>query len=233
MTDTIESPAHSLPFSLQEPAASSPLWIEFSGFPQWVNEKAGKNGWLVMKKVIEIDCARNARPATIEIAPTEIAERCGIDAPAAMRCLEALRKKKCLILFLPDHPEELALIEVRTPLRTPLSLADIRKRFPFSSLGADVRFRYASREAPGESPREYVAPANTKNLQRVIDLYFNSVGFKINSLILDQLRLICHRFDHGAVEKTFERARKNDIRSLGWIVRELYQAAATHERTEK
>ena len=55
----------------------------------------------------------------------------------------------------------------------------------------------------------------------------------MNSFILDELRLVCQRFDAGQVEKAFERARKNDIRSLGWVVRDLYRTSRRKERGKR
>ena len=70
-------------------------------------------------------------------------------------------------------------------------------------------------------------------LQRVIDLYFNTVGFKMNNFILDELRLVSRRFPRPEVEKVFARAGKNDIRSLGWVVRELYRASRRQNSGKK
>ncbi|MBN1867770.1 hypothetical protein JW916_10800 [Candidatus Sumerlaeota bacterium] len=204
-----------------EPMASSPLWLAYSGLPAWLNSKIHRHAWLVFKTVVEIDCALNARPATVEIAPAEIAERCGLAPDATMKTLEALRRKKCLALFLPEHPEERALIEVKTPLPTPRAAEEVRAQFPFNRLDPAVRLRYASASEPETD--KGTARGGKKDLERVIDLYFNTVGFKMNSFILDELRLVCQRFPRSDVEKTFARARKNDIRSLGWIVRELYR----------
>jgi hypothetical protein len=204
-----------------EPLASSPLWLAYSGLPEWLNARAGRNGWLVFKTVVEIDCQLNARPAAVEIAPAEIAERCGLAPDAVMKTLEALRRKKCLALFLPEHPDERALIEVKIPLPIPRTLDEIRARFPFNRLDPAVRLRYSS-AAEAETAKR-TTEGEKKDLERTIDLYFNIVGFKMNSFILDELRLVCQRFPRSDVEKTFDRARKNDIRSLGWIVRELYR----------
>jgi len=216
----------------QEPTASSPLWLEYSGLPEWVNSKVGQSAWTVLKKVIEIDCASNASPAIIEITPAQIAEWCGLDSTTVVRALEGLRRKKCLALFLPEHPEERALIEVKTPLPTPRSPAEVRALFPFNRLDPGVRLRYAAAgEAAGSEKQSQTT--GKKHLQRVIDLYFNTVGFKMNTFILDELRLICDRFDPRHVEKTFDRARKNDIRSLGWVVRELYRLSRRNERAKK
>lgn len=214
-----------------EPMASSPLWLEYSGLPELLNDKVSKVAWLVFKKIIEIDCAANARPATIEITPAEIAQRCGLDAPTVMRTLEGLRKRKCLALFLPDHPEETALLEIKIPLPVPKPLEELRAQFPFNHVDEKVRFRYSSVQE-GEADLPARQTGVKKETQRIIDLYFNNVGFKMNSFILDELHLLSQRFAADEIEKAFDRARKNDIRSLGWVAGELYRRSRKHERSK-
>jgi hypothetical protein len=209
-----------------EPMARSPLWLDYSGLPEWLNGKVSRSAWLVFKKVVELDCARNTRPATIEITPAEIAEQCGLPAPTVMRTLEGLRRKKCLALFLPEHAEERALIEVRVPLPTPRSAAQVRRQAPFDRLDAAVPLRYAGDEEA--APAQHAA--TKKDMERTVDLYFNTVGFKMNTFVLDELRLVSQRFSADAIEKAFARARKNGIRSLSWVVRELYRRSRRHVR---
>lgn len=213
-----------------EPMASSPLWLARSGLPEWLNAKVNRNAWLVFKTVVELDCARNARPASVEVAPAEIAALCGLPDDAVMRTLECLRRKKCLALFLPEHPEECALIAVKTPLPTPRPSSEVREEFPFNRLDAGVRLRYATAlDEDEEAAAEARSGGSKQDLERVIDLYFNTVGFKMNNFILDELRLVCRRFPRSEVEKAFARAQKNDIRSLAWVVQELYRAARRYD----
>ena len=213
---------------LGEPMAASPLWLAHSGLPEWLTERVSRAAWLVFKTVAELDCARNAQPGTVEATPAEIARLCGLPAKTVMRALEGLRRKKCIALFLPEHAEERALIEIKTPLPTPRSSREVLEEFPFNRLGEGVRLRYASvLEAGAER-----GSASEQALQRVIDLYFNTVGFKMNTFILDELRLICQRFSSVEVEKAFARAEKNAIRSLSWVVRDLYRTSRRHDRKE-
>lgn len=218
-----------------EPLAASPLWLQRSGLPEWLNAKVNRSAWLVFKTLVETDCARNARPATFEIAPAELARDCGLDAATVMRTLEALRRKKCIALFLPEHPEETALVEIKIPLPIPRPLDEILEEFPFNRIAPGTRLRYM---VAGDAAPSAAATGAKKALERVIDLYFNVVGMKMNTFILDELRLVCQRFEAKEVEKVFARAAKNDIRSLGWIVKELYRtnrrrAAKAHDEKKR
>ncbi|MFW6256375.1 MAG: hypothetical protein ACOC54_06095, partial [Candidatus Sumerlaeota bacterium] len=72
----------------REPMAVSPLWVQYSGLPEWLNQKINRQAWSLFKAIMEADCARNSRPETVEITPAELARMAGIDADAAMRILE-------------------------------------------------------------------------------------------------------------------------------------------------
>ena len=94
-------------------------WLEWSGLPAALNA-ARANGWLVFKKLVDLDCRAARRPGIVEISIGELAERCGLTPETTEKVIEALRKKKYLRCFVPEHPEETALIDVPagTPLKT-------------------------------------------------------------------------------------------------------------------
>jgi hypothetical protein len=91
--------------------------------------------------------------------------------------------------------------------------------FPFNAQEAGTQYRYALVDFVPEK----AVSAGKRDLQRVVDLYLNTIGFKMNTFVLDELRLLCQRFEMEDVEKTFTRAAKNDIRRLGWVAKELYR----------
>ena len=74
-----------------------------------------------------------------------------------------------------------------------------------------LRYAYPIEEPPGEEVK----------VQQVIDLYFNHISMKINSFIVDELRLLARRFPLEAIRRVFGRAAKNDAPELRWAVREL------------
>jgi hypothetical protein len=201
-----------------ESRAWSPLWLEYSGLPQLLADKIrGGAGWPVFKKIVELDCATNADPGTVEVTLTEIADRTGIPAPTVRKTLLSLRKLKLIAVFLPDHDEEAALIKLRTPLRTPIPVAQIKDSHARLFADTPQHFRYFDeyQASPDDS-----APADPL-LQEIVDLYFNAVGLKMNAFVLDELRLVRQRFPAEMVRRTFRRAQQNEIRSLHWVVQEL------------
>jgi hypothetical protein len=201
-----------------ESRAWSPLWLEYSGLPQLLAEKIrGGSGWPVFKKVVELDCATNAEPGTVEVTLTEIADRTGVPAPTVRKTLLALRKLKLIAVFIPDHDEEAALIKLRTPLQTPISVQQIKDTQARLFADTPQHFRYVDEYQPSDDD---AAPADPL-LQEIVDLYFNAVGLKMNAFVLDELRLVRQRFPAEMVRRTFRRAQQNEIRSLHWVVQEL------------
>jgi DNA-binding Lrp family transcriptional regulator len=188
------------------------LWLEWSGLPKALN-RARANGWLVFKTLAEMDCRANARPGAIEISMNDLAERCGLEADAALKIVEALRKKKLLRCYLPDHFDEEALIEIVVPLATPIPSDEVARRAEEPALRDARAHRYAR---PAQAP-----PPDAAKIQAVVDLYLNRVSQKMNAFILEHLQMIAERFDMEAIERTIERAAKHEVRSIGWVFKEL------------
>jgi DNA-binding Lrp family transcriptional regulator len=188
------------------------LWLDRSGLPKALN-RARANGWLVFKTLAELDCRANARPGVVEISMNDLAERCGLEAGAVAKIVEALRKKKLLRCYLPDHDDEDAFIEIVVPLATPIPPDEVARQAD-DPVGRDARaYRYAR---PAQEP-----PPDAAKIQAVVDLYLNRVSQKMNAFILEQLQMIAARFDMEAIERTVERAAKHEVRSIGWIFKEL------------
>jgi len=213
-----------------ELATWSPLWLELSGLPQMLGAKPGGAAlWAVFKKIVELDCAVNSDPGTVEISIEELAWRLALAPAAVRRALLSLRRLKLIACFVPDNDEEAALVRVRTPLTTPIKREDIITRWPQIFTDANAPFRYIEdapqHDALADDGRDSV-------LQEIVDLYFNAVGLNMNAFVLDELRLVRQRFPIEAVRRVFRRAQQNEIRSLQWIVRELVRGRRNREKKD-
>jgi hypothetical protein len=203
--------------------AQFPLWLEFSGMPQAAAERTkGAAGWLVFRKVVELDIARNrSGPGTVEISLEHLAARIGIECAPVRKALGGLRKAALLSFFLPESDEEEALFRVKQPLPLVLSADEIVNRAAAQHESLPRPWRYLDdpcAEAPEFSENDPI-------LHEIVDLYFNAVGLKMNAFVLDELRLIRERYPTDEIRRSFRRAQKNEIRSLNWVVRELARAA--------
>lgn len=195
----------------------APLWLEYSGLPVMLGEKIkGGGGWPLLRKIVELDCAVNPQPGTVEISLLDLGARCGLGSAAVRRTALALRKLKLIACFLPDGDEEDAMFRIKVPLPTPTPLSEMRRTWPALFADPAMTFRYL--EEGGGDP---AAATDDARLQEIVDLYFDAIGVKMNSFVLDELRLIRQRFDIDQVRRMFGRARQNNVRSLHWVVREL------------
>lgn len=215
----------------REQRAWSPLWLEFSGLPALLAEKTrGPVGWLMFKKIIELDCERNSAPGTVEISLEELELRSGAAASKLRKAAPALRKLKLLAFFLPDNDEEAALFRVVTPLETPVSPEQIRAAEPHLFEEAELYFRYFDDCAAADQDE---LPVDDNDLKKVVDLYFDVVGLKMNVFILDELRMLPQKFTMDEIRAGFSRARKNEIRSLRWVIQDLVRRRKKTEDAPK
>lgn len=211
------------PSAMVSPADRSqacfPLWLELSGLPVRLNEESKLAfAWGVFRKIVELDLAANpARPGMVEVSLAELGGRCGVDAARAEKAIRALRKAKLLRAFLPENEEEPALLQLLLPIATPQSPDEVRATHPDLFLEAEWPPRYAV--AP--PPTDATPATREEKIRGVVELYLNVFSMKINSLILDELQMIADRYEMALIEKVFERAKKREAASLGWVLAEI------------
>lgn len=219
--------------SIRDPAyAPFPLWLELSGLPAHLNETAKVPfAWAVFHKVVELDMETNVtRPGMIEITPAELAERCGLDDKKLLKALKGIRKAGLARMFLPDHEEEVALLQILTPIPTPKDADRVRAEHPSLFLDTQWPPRYA---VAAEEPDPAKAESREEKVKRVVELYFDVFSMRMNSLILDQVQLIADRYDEALIRKVFERAKKRETRSIGWILTEIRREMKIRKEAEE
>ncbi len=187
-------------------------WLAFSGLPAQLNKARG-NGWIVFRTIAELETRAHRRPEPLEIAPAELAERCGLPLDTIPKILEALRKAKVLRCFIPESLEETALVEIRLPLPTPRSPDQVALLHPDPALRDPAFYRYARAEAE--------PPLDEKKLQELVDYYFNHLSQKMNSIILEQIEIASRRFPAESVRLAIDRAERHEIRNMTWVLKEL------------
>lgn len=203
---------------------ASAEWLEISGLPAELN-KVRAYGWLVFKKIVELDCARHRQPGTVECSLEYLAERCGLPWEKVAAIVLALMKKKYLAAFVPDNNEELGLFEVRCPIKTPVASEDVAGGAREPHLRDHSAYRYLT--APEAKP------GDEKKVQKIIDHYLNRLSQKMNSFIVDEIEILARKFSLEKIEKTIERAARHDIRSIHWVTKELIRDASGVKKTKK
>lgn len=212
-----------------------PIWLERSGLPRALNESCKSPlAWTVFKKIVELDCASNRQsPGLVEVSLERLGELTGLPPAKVEQNAKKLRKAGFLRAFLPDNEEEDALFQVAAPLQTPVSWEELRKTTPEWFEFADWQFRYAT-ETPEDIPvRPDEKQVADPKLREVVDLYFDNVSMKMNSMILDQLVLISRRFDIALIRRVFAKARQREVQGLSWILSEARREQIIKEKAEK
>lgn len=190
----------------------SPRWLEESGLPEMLLEKAGPAGWAVLKKLIEIDSERNIFPGYVSVRMDELGRWTGVGEEAARGAIEALIELG-LIRWraLPDSAgaDEYAL---QNPLEVPLDDDVIRERLKARGWSVrPLRFRYGG-GAELEDAFKYVQ-----------NLYHEVFGARMNSGIASDLREIAENFEKYRIREVFEQAKRERVKSLTWVLTRLYR----------
>jgi hypothetical protein len=156
----------------------------------------------------------------VEISLLEIETLTGLTSAQSNAAARKLRKAGLLRYFVPDNEEEPALFQIITPLHTPLPWTEVREREPALQTAPDHSFRYA-KETAEALPPDADSPKADDRVREVTDLYLDLVSMKLNTFVLDEIRLIALRYDIGLVRKVFARARQKEVQSLAWILKEV------------
>jgi len=207
---------------MSEQRVWSPVWLELSGLPEWLNKKVRQGAWPVFKKLVETDCEVNYRPAPFEIPLGELARRTGLKSEVVERILAGLRRKRMICCFIPEHPDENLLCQIATPLPLPEEREVVVGRLPRAIQREELR--YLDQVALSDESQTL--------LREIVDSYLDTVSHKMNPMILDELRLLAVRFRRDQIRRVFGRARHAGITSLTWVSRELVREENRREKTD-
>jgi hypothetical protein len=116
------------------------------------------------------------------------------------------------------------LFQIRLPVQTPRPAEEVALASAEPYLRDPTSFRYLAK--PVESGAEM------EKVQRVIDLYLNTLSQKMNSFIVEQIEILAQRFPYEAIQKTIERAARHELRNIGWVAKELIRDA-TRDKPKK
>ncbi|MDX2176845.1 MAG: hypothetical protein SF028_10275 [Candidatus Sumerlaeia bacterium] len=209
-----------------EPRSEFPLWLEWSGLPEALYASSrGAVPWALFRRVVELDVARNgSRPDVVEISPAGLAAMIGVPAQRVRPLVGSLRKAGLLRAFLPDDDAEPGLFQVIVPVRTPVPAEELLRTRPELANATLEDLRYATE--PGARPER------EERVKRVVDLYLDIFSMKLNSFVLDQLRIIAERYEPRLVERVFSLARKREAATLSWVLSEIRREDAARRAAE-
>ncbi len=103
-----------------------PRWIEYSGLPGYLSQKYGIATWLVMKKIIELDCLENETAGVFfEFKIDELHEITGLTRQTLHKVLLILKKEKYIDYLTIKGKNSVTKFKILTPLRTPKTIKEI------------------------------------------------------------------------------------------------------------
>ncbi len=103
-----------------------PRWIEYSGLPAFLSRKYGVATWLVMKKIIELDCLENETAGVFfEFRIDELHEITGLTRQTLHKVLSTLKKDGYIDYLTVKGKNSITKFKIITPLKTPKSIYEI------------------------------------------------------------------------------------------------------------
>ncbi|MGF1573114.1 MAG: hypothetical protein ACFCU1_08585 [Sumerlaeia bacterium] len=208
-----------------------PLWIDHSGLPKSLtSETKSPLTWFLLKHLIQLDCSKNTTPGVVECSLVELSESTGMETKVVSAQLKKLRKQTLVRCFLPDNDEEPALIQILSPLETPINWKTIQEQHTQFRGMLEHEFRYATISAAEQFATEH---AKQTKFQQVLDLYLNLVSMKLNQFVQDEIALIAEVYDYKLVQKVFLQARQKEIQNLGWIIRQIREETLQKKRIKE
>lgn len=103
-----------------------PRWIEYSGLPGYLSGKYGVATWLVMKKIIELDCLENETAGVFfDLRIDELREITGVTRQTLHKVLLILKKEEYIDFMTIKGKNSITKFKILTPLKTPRSIYEI------------------------------------------------------------------------------------------------------------
>ena len=111
---------------ISENCSRFPRWIEYSGLPGCLSQKYGVATWLVMKKIIELDCLENETAGVFfEFRIDELHEITGLTRQTLHKVLLILKKEKYIDFLTIKGKNSVTKFKILTPMKTPKSIYEI------------------------------------------------------------------------------------------------------------
>lgn len=205
-----------------------PRWLEESGLPELLNREAGPEAWAVFRKLAEVEVEQNLLPEAFTLSRDDLARWTGLSGEQTEKVLERI--------------EELGLIRRKRATSRPDTLRlKFPRALPVPLNQEEIAGRLAERGWQIDPAHwRYLAPPRLKKEERkVIHLYHQLFGARMNDRIAADLVAIARAFQYAEVEKIFQEAKNAKIRSFSWILNRLYQGVGdegvpkTRRRTQR
>ncbi len=200
-----------------------PRWLEVSGLPQLLNEEAPPHGYFIFKKLVEMDLYQNVSPDIIETSLHQLSKFLGLSMNNIEQMLKTLESSEYIKIFWGNIPEEELFLRIIIPVKTPQSPFEI----PETEGGykerpeEQVPYYHVPDFDPDSSDLDRDDYFQTK-LEHVTNWYVQIIKPDLNPIVLQKIHYLCQSFSYQDLRQAFLNARKNKVRSLECLMRELY-----------
>ena len=193
-----------------------PRWIEVSGLPEEVTQKHGSEGWLLLRKLIEMDCERNLTSGEVPYYNENIAHLTGVSESKIEALLSALDQNGWIEWNRLDSKS--GNCHIVTPLRVPKSEAEIRSALHTGGItSSNYILRYF----------HDLSLLNT--MEKIVYLYQMIFGLRFTPKIVEELEEISNTYDIAVIYDVFSEAHRSKAKSLAWIRSRLQKRCAGDE----
>ncbi len=189
---------------------TSPRWIEESGIPQVAASECGIKGWVVFRKLLELDCDVNLTPQWFTYCSEDLSRWTGLEQASVDSGLSRL--------------EERGWIE-RRDLETPSPQARIVTPLPFEVDEVEIRRRLAGERIRGGGfVLRYAEDAgDMEKVERVVYLYQMLFGARFSPRIAEDLEEIANTYDMAVIYDVFSEAFRKKAKTLAWVKSHLHK----------
>lgn len=189
-----------------------PRWLEASGLPEMVATKAGPEGWLVFRRLVEQDLLENLFPDWVSPGFEEMGQGCAIPPEKFQALFLDLGSLGLLrIRNIGDEKSPFYQYRVAVPLPQPRPAEEIEETLESWGL-ADSPGLWRYWEPEGDQTTKY---------EKILRLYENTCGLKMSGRIVEDLAELAESYPTDKLDKAFEAAREEGVTTLGWIKKYL------------
>jgi len=188
--------------------------MEESGLPELLTALCGTEGWLLLRKLVEIDCDVNLTPQWFPFAIPDLSRWTGIAEERVGSLLENLETGEWIERA--NREMEVQTCRIVTPMKVPLNEAVIRRRLSGETAqGGRFVLRY------------FQDHGSMNTVEKVIYLYQMLFGARFSPRIVEDLEEIANTFDMAIIYDTFKEAFSKKVKSLAWIKSHLKMSVTT------
>jgi len=181
-----------------------PRWIQESGIPQRLAGEIGLDGWVVFRKLIELDCDANLTPDWFAVRAEDISNWTGIRPERIDSLLDRLEDGEWIECI--NRDLDVQNVQIANPLPLEVDEVAIRQKLVGEGVsGGRFILRYLDNLALLEK------------VERVIYFYQMLFGAKFSPRIVEDLEEIANNYPQEIIYQLFQEAYQKKVKTLAWI----------------